>query len=182
MKTTYTLSWERNKEALKSEKNVDGVFPLLSTDVDLSAKKALCAYKYQPRLEKRFTQFKSVHNAAPLLFKKLERIEANMFLFFVALMIQALIEREVRNGMRDQQLKSIEIYPENRGASHPTTSKVFNIFSHIFKYTIVENEKVTERYADELNAVHKSILDLLKISETKYWEGINTDMNIHKRA
>ncbi len=61
--------WEREKEALKREKNADGVFPLLTTDESVSAKEVLRANKYQPRLEKRFTPFKSVHEAAPLLFK-----------------------------------------------------------------------------------------------------------------
>ncbi|CAB1063938.1 hypothetical protein D1BOALGB6SA_8723 [Olavius sp. associated proteobacterium Delta 1] len=47
---------------------------LICTDKALTAKQVLKAYKYQPRLEKRFSQFKTVHNAAPLLFKKIERI------------------------------------------------------------------------------------------------------------
>jgi len=51
------------------------------------ANEALLAYKYQPRLEKRFTQFKSIHKAAPLLSKKIERVGGIMFLFFVALML-----------------------------------------------------------------------------------------------
>jgi len=57
-------------------------FLALCTDENISCKEALKAYKYQPRLEKRFNQFKSIHNAAPLLFKKIERVEAIMFLFF----------------------------------------------------------------------------------------------------
>ncbi len=79
VETVYSLVWERNKEALRREKNVDGIFPLLTTDESLSAKEVLRAYKYQPRLEKRFTQFKSVHDASPLLFKKIERVEGIMF-------------------------------------------------------------------------------------------------------
>ena len=34
----YSLVWERDKEALRREKNVDGIFPLLTTDASLSAK------------------------------------------------------------------------------------------------------------------------------------------------
>jgi transposase len=49
----------------------------------ISAKEVLQAYKFQPRLEKRFAQFKSIHRASPLLFKKINRVEANMFLFFI---------------------------------------------------------------------------------------------------
>jgi transposase len=102
VQTLYSLSWQTDEKALKKEKNVDGIFPLLTTDDSLSAKSVLRFYKYQPRLEKRFTQFKSVHEAAPLLFKKIERVEAIMFLFFLSLMIQAIIEREVRLKMKER--------------------------------------------------------------------------------
>jgi len=88
MNRLYTLSWTQKKQAIKKEAQTDGVFPLICTDNELTAKEVLKAYKYQPRLEKRFAQFKSVHHAAPLLFKKIERIEANMFGFFIALIIQ----------------------------------------------------------------------------------------------
>ena len=102
IETIFSLTWQQKKEALKAEMRLDGVFPLLTTDKSLSAKQVLLAYKYQPRLEKRFTQFKSVHEAAPLLFKKIERVEAIMFLFFLSLIIQAVIEREVRLEMKER--------------------------------------------------------------------------------
>ena len=88
----FTLGWSRNQTRLRQEAQIDGLFPLLCTDHRLSTKAVLQAYKYQPRLEKRFNQLKQIHKGAPLLFKKLERIEATMFAFFIALMIQALIE------------------------------------------------------------------------------------------
>jgi len=168
----YKISWVRNKNNLKDERNVDGIFPLLSTDTKLTAKDALIAYKYQPRLEKRFNQFKSIHNAAPLLFNKLERIEANMFLFFVALMIQALIAREIRTKMGEYQMPSLQVYPENR-AVHPTTAKVFDIFSQISTYTITIDGDVVEEYRDKLNDVQLKILRLLAIDEEEYWNGHN---------
>jgi transposase len=89
--TRYSLYWEQDRKRLACQKRVDGVFPLLSTDSSLEAKEVLTFYKYQPRLEKRFNQFKSVHEAAPILFKKIERVEGIMFLFFVALIIQGII-------------------------------------------------------------------------------------------
>jgi len=63
-------------------KKIDGIFPILCADEVMTAKAALEAYTYQPRLEKRFCQLKSVHNVAPTLFKKVERVEAIMLLFF----------------------------------------------------------------------------------------------------
>jgi transposase len=172
VKTEYTLSWNRNKTALKQEKNVDGVFPILTTDPDISPKEALLAYKYQPNLEKRFSQFKSIHNAAPIFFKKIERVEANMFLFFISLMLQALVEREVRSKMTEYKLEYLNVYPESREAVHPTTSKICDRFSQISTYEIVENNVVIERYQDELSEVHLRILEMLGISSSKYWQGI----------
>jgi transposase len=168
--TLYTLSWTQKKQALKAEAQTDGVFPLLCTDNELTAKEVLKAYKYQPRLEKRFAQFKSIHNAAPLLFKKIERIEANMFGFFIALVVQALIEREVRNKMKEQKIDKIRVYPEQREASHPTTSKILDRFDNICTYKIMENSQVVETFRDSLNEDQKLILSLLNIEQDKYWK------------
>ena len=165
----FTLSWTKKKQALKEEAQTDGVFPLLCTDKELTAKEVLKAYKYQPRLEKRFSQFKKIHNAAPLLFKKIERIEANMFGFFIALVVQALIEREVRNKMKEQKIEKIRVYPEQREASHPTTSKIIDRFDNICTYKVMENSQVVETFRDSLNEDQKLILSLLNIEEDKYW-------------
>ena len=165
----FTLSWTQKKQAIKQQAKTDGIFPLLCTDKALSAKQVLKAYKYQPRLEKRFNQFKAVHNAAPLLFKKIERIEANMFGFFIALVVQALIEREVRNKMKENKIETIRVYPEQREANHPTTSKIIDRFENISTYKIVENSKLVETFKDSLNDDQKLILSLLNIEENKYW-------------
>ena len=165
----YTLSWRRNVDALKNEARLDGIFPLLSTDKELTAKEVLQAYKFQPRLEKRFTQFKSIHNAAPMLFKKVTRIEANMFLFFISLAVQALLEREVRNKMKELGDEDLLIYPEARTSVHPTTNKILNNFEQISTYSIIENGNVIEEFKDELTETQKTILNYLEISEEEYW-------------
>jgi transposase len=165
----YSFSWVRNKKALKMEKNIDGIFPLLCTDPNIGCKDAFKAYKYQPRLEKRFSQFKSVHHAAPLLFKNIQRVEAMMFLFFIALMIQALIERKVRKNMVENEIDKLPIYPEHRVAYHPTTAKIFDRFCEISTYLLKVNDTVTERLKDSLDEIHLTILDLLQINENQYW-------------
>ena len=170
--TVYSLVWRRNQQALAQEQNVDGIFPILCTDETMSAKEALLAYKYQPRLEKRFEQLKTVHNGAPTLFKKVERVEAMMFLFFMALILQAVIEREVRQSMDDQAIDAIPIYPEHRLAYHPTTAKIFDRFADTSLYRIVRGKKVLKQYRDELTSVQHSVLALLGISESTYWNQV----------
>lgn len=164
----YSLVWERDKEALRREKHVDGIFPLLTTDDSLTAKEVLRAYKYQPRLEKRFTQFKSVHEAAPLLFKKIERVEAIMFLFFLSLMIQAIIEREVRRKMNALGIETLSIYPESRDAYHPTTSKLLDAFDGISSYQVTMGQE-TKEFRDSLTQTQEQILNLLGINVDSYW-------------
>jgi transposase len=168
VETVYSLVWDRNKKALKREKNVDGIFPLLATDKSLSAKEVLRAYKYQPRLEKRFTQFKSVHEAAPLLFKKVERVEGIMFLFFLSLMIQAIIEREVRLKMKEWHIETLPIYPEFRDAFHPTTSKILSVFEGISSYQVRMGRLIKE-FRDSLTQTQELILSMLGISLDYYW-------------
>jgi len=168
-KTNYALDWEIDGKRLKKEERADGIFPLVSTDKSIGPKEALTSYKYQPKLEKRFNQFKSVHEAAPILFKNIERVEAIMFLFFIALIIQGIIERKVRMSMKDRGIKSLPVYPEYRKSFYPTTSKIFYNFDGISSYKILKGGKVVKEFKDELSSIQKSILNLLDMDERHYW-------------
>ena len=167
--TLHTLSWTRNILALTKEKNVDGLFPVLCTDERMSAKEALVAYKYQPNLEKRFYQLKSIHHVAPTLFKKVERVEALLFLFYLALILQAVIEREVRQQMDKNGIDALPLYPEHRLSYHPTTAKIFDQFQDTTVSYLTVNDPLSKEYTDRLSPIQKKILELLKISQTDYW-------------
>lgn len=149
-RTIFSLAWSRNKQAMEQERRTDGVFPILCTDETLEAKAALQAYKYQPRLEKRFEQLKTVHNAAPTLFKKVERVEAMIFLFFMALILQAVIEREVRTAMAGQAIDSLPVYPEHRLAEHLTTARIVDRFRDVSLNRLHHDDKLVKQYRDEL--------------------------------
>ena len=168
-KITYALDWDIDDKRLKKEERTDGIFPLLSTDSSIGPKEALISYKYQPKLEKRFNQFKSVHEAAPILFKNIQRVEAIMFLFFIALIVQGIIERKVRMSMKDRDIKSLPVYPEYRRSFYPTTSKIFYNFDGISSYKILKNGKVIKEFKDELSSIQKLLLDLLDIGEEDFW-------------
>ena len=66
-----------------------GVFPLVD-NTELSVQDVLKTYKEQSYLEKRHSTLKSVLEVSPLFLKKPQRIEAMIFLFFIALMIVSL--------------------------------------------------------------------------------------------
>jgi transposase len=168
--TVYTIAWRRDREAINQDTRLDGIFPLLSTDASLKAVEVLKAYKYQPRLEKRFSQFKTVHNAAPLLFKKIERIEANMFAFFIALALQALLEREIRLNMNTAEIEKLYIYPEDRECKRPTTSIIFDRFSQLSRYVMQKKGAPDCHFQDQLSQAQNEILAVLKMSHDEYWQ------------
>ena len=114
IETNFALTWGRNKDDLKLQNRIDGVFSLLSTDSSRSSVDVLKAYKHQPRLEKRFEQLKQVHRIAPLLFKKLSVLREICSPFFVGLLIQTLLERKVQKNIKSNDLEKMYIYPEQR--------------------------------------------------------------------
>ena len=168
-KFAYSLHWARDPEALRREARTDGVFPLLSTDPSIRPRAVLQAWKFQPRLEKRFAQFKSVHLAAPLLFKKIERVEANMFVFFIALLLQALLERHLRAQLIKRKAPPLKLYPEDRDALHPTTSQLLKTFDGLSTYVLTAGNRPTEEYHDELNHTHRAVLSLFDMTEAQFW-------------
>jgi transposase len=165
----YSLHWSRDAQALRREARTDGVFPLLATDSSLPPKAVLQAWKFQPRLEKRFAQFKSVHHAAPLLFKRIHRVEANMFVFFIALLLQALIERLLRMQLVQRKAAPLKLYPEDRDAPHPTTSQLFKTFDGLSTYILTASNGPTEEYHDQLSPNHRAVLALLDMTEAQFW-------------
>jgi hypothetical protein len=102
---TYSLSFQRNETAIKSAAATDGVFPLVdNVGEEKNAVEVLKIYKQQPYLEKRHSTLKTVEKVSPIYFKKPERIEAMLFLYFVALMIISLIERNIRRNLSQEFL------------------------------------------------------------------------------
>ncbi|MGK2928652.1 MAG: IS1634 family transposase, partial [Acidimicrobiales bacterium] len=114
----------------------DGCFPLISNDRDLSGAQVLAAYRYQPNLERRHHLLKSVQDAAPVLLHNPARIEALFCCQFLALLICALIEREVRNGMRQATLDNIALYPELRDCKAPSAERILEIFAAVARHQL----------------------------------------------
>ena len=104
----------------------DGVFPLVTNDRNLSELELLLAYKRQPRVEKRFAQLKTDYEVAPVYLKEARRIQALLCVYFLAQLVQALLERELRQAMEREKLNSLPLYPEGRPCRYPTTRKLID--------------------------------------------------------
>ncbi|MGC8520158.1 MAG: IS1634 family transposase [Steroidobacteraceae bacterium] len=165
----FTLQWRSDAQALLHEARTDGLFPLITNDESLSIKQALVAYKHQPALEKRFEQCKSVLEVRPMLLKSHTRIEAFLFLYFVALLTEALIEREIRGRMKSLGIAKLPIYPEGRLCAAPTTDRLFYLFQDLRRHRLVNADgHVHQRFYDALSEPQKTVLRVLGLSEARY--------------
>jgi transposase len=116
----YQLDWKLDEGAIEYDRKSDGMYPLLTNDRELAPAQVLEAHKNQPSIEKRFEQTKSVFEIAPVLLKNEGRIEALFYLYFIALVVQALIEREIRRAMKRENIEAVPLYPEERENKRPT--------------------------------------------------------------
>ena len=137
---TYTLSFEKDQNAITMDSLTDGIFPLINNTTETKTQ-VLQRYKTQPFLEKRFQTSKSVLNIAPIFLKKPERIEATMFLYFIALMIVSLIERNIRKSLKETPTE-LKILPGNRNATSPTWSNIKEFFSDLYLSFIKYKQQV----------------------------------------
>jgi len=164
----YTLTWELNLEALSEAEREDGVFPLLTNDRKLSATEVLRAYKRQPLLEKRFSQFKTDFAVAPVYLKNVSRIQGLLAAYFFALLVQTLLERELRQGMARAGEKSLPLYPEGRPCARPTTHRLIEVFSSIQRHEVQVGDGEPRVMVTELTKTQRAIVRLLGLDPRTY--------------
>jgi transposase len=149
---------------------LDGIFPL-TTNTKKKPADVYMIYKYQPRIEKRHALLKSTLDVAPIWLKKNTRIEALMFLEFIAQMIAALIERALRQAMIKNNIESLFSLPEGRASKTPTIEQVLRLFENQNKHALYEGDRLVQQFADPLTPVQSQILELLSIPTVSYGPG-----------
>lgn len=164
----FDIEWSLDEEAITYDQKSDGMYPLLSNDGSLSPAQILAAHKGQPAIEKRFEQIKTVHEIAPVFLKNTGRIEALFTLYFLALLVQALIERELRQAMKRAHIEELPIYPEQRLCKRPTTEQVLRLFSFAERHTLVTDGQTIQVFDVELTELQREILTLLGVPLESY--------------
>lgn len=159
----FSVSLKAHPEIIDADARSDGMFPLITNTKDLSKTKILEAYKFQPRLEKRHEQLKSVEHVAPVFLKKISRIEALLFLCFLALLVQALLEREVRSAMAREQIEMLPLYPEERECRAPSTERILELFAPLQRHRLSDQGRVVKIFEPELTPLQHKVLGLLGV-------------------
>ena len=139
------------------------MYPLMTNDRSLTPTQALHAHKGQPMIEKRFEQVKTVHEIAPVFLKDEARIEALFTLYFLALLVQALMERELRLAMARESIEELPLYPEQRLCTHPTTEQILRLFSHAERHKLIKGGKTIQIFDAKLTDLQHQLINLLGV-------------------
>lgn len=166
--TRFGLSYQIDHARIAQDQRCDGVFPLVTNVLELSEKELLLVYKRQPVIEKRFSQLKTDFRVAPVYLKDVSRIQALLCVYFLVLLVEALLERELRQAMEREGLDSLPLYPEDRPCRRPTARRVIDLFDDIHRHTLHSDDEAPTVFVTELSALQRRILKLLGVPATEY--------------
>lgn len=163
--TNYTFDFEPDIEEIGRTATEDGIFPIITNyrPDEKSAREILNIYKFQPRLEKRFSALKSCLEVAPVYLKAKRRVESYLFLHFISLLIYGLIERETRISMKKSNKQFLRIYPEKRDCYAPSAFRLMELFNDLKKSYIISNGSVLKVFEPELSQIQSEVMDLLGV-------------------
>ncbi|MCA1679943.1 MAG: IS1634 family transposase [Actinobacteria bacterium] len=169
-KTRFALAIEIDSEQIRYDAASDGCFPLVSNGAasERSHAAILAAYRYQPNLEKRHHELKSVQDAAPVQLKSPFRIEALFSCQFIALLVNCLIERELRRAMTREGIHQLPLYHEQRACTAPTAVRIFDHFADVQRHQLTRDGDHIQTFEPELTALQRQLLELLGVPASAY--------------
>ena len=166
--TRFELSYQIDNARVAEDAQSDGIFPLITNVVELSELELLKTYKRQPTIEKRFSQLKTDFEVAPIYLKAVHRIQALLAVYFFALLLEALLERELRAAMQRDGIESLPLYPEGRPCRWPTARRVLDLLEPVQRHTLRRGRRPVEILVTDLPRVQRRLLRLLNEPSNHY--------------
>lgn len=164
-KTFFEVKHRVEYEGLAAEVESDGFFPLITNELSISERDLLLAYKGQPALERRFAQLKTDFEVAPVFLQEVSRIAALLCVYFFVLLVEALLERELRRAMARSELASLPLYPEGRACRRPTARRVIDLFEEVQRHELRAADQPPVSFTTELTPLQRKVLRLLGMSK-----------------
>jgi transposase len=166
--TRFDLTYRIDDFQVAEDAKTDGIFPLVTNVIDLPELDLLKTYKRQPTIEKRFSQLKTDFAVAPVYLKAVHRIQALLCLYFFALLIEALLERELRVAMQRKGVESLPLYPEGRACRWPTTRRLIDLFEPVQRHMLRHGKHPSQVLVTELTRTQRRLLTLLHLRPKDY--------------
>jgi transposase len=166
--TRFDLSYAIDDRRVAEDALSDGIFPLVTNVLELSPLELLRVYKRQPTIEKRFAQLKTDFEVAPVYLKSVHRIQALLCVYFFALLVEALLERDLRQAMKRRQIEALPLYPEGRACRWPTARRVIDLFESVQRHSLLRRARPAEVLVTDLTRLQRRVLKLLGLRADNY--------------
>lgn len=179
------LKWTLNRKRLQAEAQWDGVYSVLTNlpEETHAASAVLEIYKDQHQVEGRFRDLNQLPvRVRPLWLKRPDRLETLVFLIMLAVLVFALIERQVRRAIAQTGQKITGLMPEKRDTITPKGGRLLKAFDSLSVVKIEQGHRV--RYLlSELSSVQRQIIQALGLAElSTYLAGLAPKVQHSARA
>ncbi len=156
------LRWGLNAKLVQEWQQLEGVYVLKTNQSSRRQPlvKVLAKYKEQSQVERRIHHLKGPLAVAPMFLKNPLRIAGLMCILIWALMVLALMERQVRRNLKGKPLYGL--YPENRPSPAPTGPAILKCFAS-WSVVIVKHRGRTIRRLGQASVTQRRLLVLLGI-------------------
>jgi len=167
-KAVFTITATIAAEKVAYDAVTDGCFPLITNNMVMTPAEVLAAYHYQPNLERRNHMLKGPQEVAPVYLETPHRIEALLLCHFLAMLAEALIEREIRTSMSTEGLAGIPLYPELRNCPAPSAPRILEIFNDVKRHHLGSGDQIVQTFQPQLTPLQQQVLALLHIPASIY--------------
>jgi len=158
----FQFRWKINSAALQRVQALEGAY-VVKTNLPTRGHpiaKVLATYKQQSCVERRFHHLKGPLAVAPMFLKNPKRMAGLLCILVWALMVLALMERQVRRSLKGKPLYGL--YPENRPSPSPTGPAILQSFSTLCIVIVKEHARTSRRLAQP-TSIQQTLLRLLGI-------------------
>src|SRR6266496_4774466 len=114
-------------------------------------------------LERRHHLLKSVQDADPIWLRDPARIEAIFCCQFLALLVGALIERQIRTATHTAATNDIPLYPELRACEAPSAERILAVLADLTRHELHRDGHTVQTFEAELTPLQQQILELLGV-------------------
>ena len=161
------LTWSVPRKPLQAAADWDGVYSILTTlpATTHSANEVLTLYKGQHHVESRFRNMNQLPiRVRPLWLKRPDRIETLIFLVMLAVLIYALVERQVHRHIAQTGQKIEGVMPEKRDTFTPSGLRLLAAFAGVCLVRWNDGQRVRVQVSD-LSVVQRQILTAIGLSD-----------------
>jgi hypothetical protein len=162
----FLLTWRFDARALERWKDLEGVYVLKTNLPERTHPLAevLRTYKSQSQVERRFHHLKGPLAVAPMFLKNPDRIAGLLCVLVWALMVLALMERQVRRELKGEPLYGL--YPEGRPSPAPTGPSLVRALSGLSIVIVHQGGAVARRLAQP-DPTQRRVIQLLGINSER---------------